>query len=129
MRRIALLHAWWFALFSVAVVLGLNILLDLVTHTLTGDIIACVYFGLYGIYCLQNYLNCREYHCLFTGPGFLLAAVFMLLRLTGIFDHGYALPYFIFALAALLGHGLEWRYVRRTGSHFRVANTHQSIDK
>ncbi|SRR5579884_336140 len=122
MRRIALLHSWWFALIATCVVFGLNVLVDLVTHTYAGDIFACVYFGAYGLYCVQNYLGCREYHCLITGPGFLLAALVMLLRVTGVFDHGYGLPYLIFALAALLGHGLEWQYARRTGSHFRTEN-------
>ena len=123
MRRIALFHSWSFALISVFVVFGLNVLVDQITHTYAGDIIACVYFGAYGLYCVQNYIGCREYHCLITGPGFLLAALVMLLRVTGVFDHGNGPPYLIFALAALVGHGLEWQYARRTGSHFRTGNT------
>ncbi len=120
MRRIALLHTFWFGILSVLVVLGLTIGLDQATHTVAGDIVALVYFGLYGLYCLQNYLGCREYHCMITSPGFLLAAVLMLLRVTGLFDHGFGIPYLVFALAALIGHGLEWRYWKHTGSRFRA---------
>ncbi len=121
MRRIALLHTWWFAIISVLLVLGLDVVLNLFTHTEAGDLVALVYFGLYGLYCLQNYFRCREYHCMITGPGFLLAAILMALRVTGLFDHGYGLPYLIFALAAITGHGLEWLHWKRTGSRFHTA--------
>ncbi|SRR6266568_5727300 len=121
MRRIALLHTWWFAIVSLLLVLGLDVGLDLLTHTLAGDLVVLLFFGLYGLYGMQNYLGCREYHCLVTGPGFLLAALLMLLRVTGIFDHGYGLPYAVFGLSALIGHSLEWRYWKRTGSRFRAA--------
>ena len=121
MRRMAWLHAFWGGVISALVILGLNIVLDQVTHTVAGGIVALVYFGLYGLYCLQNYFRCREYHCMITGPGFLLAAALMVLRVTGLFDHGFGLPYLVFALAALIGHGLEWRYWKHTGSRFRTA--------
>lgn len=120
MRRIALLHTWWFAITSLLLVFGLNYGLNMLTHATWGDLLALAYFGFYGLYCLQNYLGCREYHCLITGPGFILAALLMLLRVTGIFDHGYGLPYLVSGLAVVMGHGLEWRYWKRTGSHFRV---------
>jgi len=64
---------------------------------------------------VQNFAGCGEYHCAITGPGLLLAAVLMLLRITGVFDHGFRLPYVVFGLAALVGHALEWRYWKRTG--------------
>ena len=116
-----MLHTLWFGIVSALVVLGLNSGLDQVTHTVAGDIVALVYFGLYGLYRLQNYLGCREYHCMITGPGFLLVAVLMLLRVTGLFDHGFGIPYIVFGLAALIGHGLEWHYWKHTGSRFRAA--------
>ncbi len=127
MRRIALFHTWWFALISFLVVFGLNIGLDQLTHTKAGDVVALVYFGLYGLYCLQNYLGCREYHCLITGPGFTLAAALMLLRVFAIFDHGLGIPYLIFGLAFVLGHSLEWRYWKHTGSRFRPMGV-ESVD-
>lgn len=120
MRRIALLHTLWFGIVSVLVVLGLNIGFDQVTHTVAGDIVALMYFGLYGLYCLQNYLGCREYHSMITGPGFILAAALMLLRVTGLFDHGFGIPYIVFGLAAVIGHGLKWRYRKHTRSRFRA---------
>jgi hypothetical protein len=46
MRRIALLHTLWFGIVSVLVVLGLNSGHDQVTHTVAGDIVALMYFGL-----------------------------------------------------------------------------------
>src|SRR5579883_302223 len=107
MRLIALWHTLWGGMISTLIILALNIGLNLATHTGAGDIVALVYFGLYGLYCLQNYLRCREYHCMITGPGFLLAAILMLLRVTGLFDRGFGIPYLVFALAALIGHGLE----------------------
>jgi hypothetical protein len=42
------------------------------------------------------------------------------MRITGIFDHGFGVPYLVFAAVTLLGHGLEWRYWRRTGSKYRL---------
>ncbi len=121
MRRIALFHSLWFAVLSALVIFGCDVLLNMLTHSLAGDVVATVYFGLYGLYCLQNYLACREVHCMITAPGFLLAAILMLLRITGLFDHGYGVPYIMFGLSALLGHGLEWSYAKRTGSRFRTA--------
>ncbi len=54
-------------------------------------------------------------------PGYLLAALLMILRDTGVFDHGFGVLYLVFAAATLLGHVLEWRYRRRTGSKYRLA--------
>jgi hypothetical protein len=36
----------------------------------------------------------------------------------GIFDRGFGPPYIVFALSAVIGHGLEWRYMKKTGSKF-----------
>jgi hypothetical protein len=125
-RRISVLHAWWFVMLMFLVVFGLNILLDDFTHALAGDVIPLVYFGFYGLYCLQNYLGCRAYHCLITGPGFIFATVLMLLRVTGFFDHSFGIPYIVFALTLVIGHGLEWRYWKRTGRRFRCLTAGQS---
>ncbi len=118
MRRIPLFHEWWFAICSVLIVEALDIFIDQATHSITGDYLGIAFMALYGVYCLQNYVACREVHCAVTGPGFLLAASLMVLRDTGTFDHGVGLPYLAILLAALAGCGLEWRYARRTGSHF-----------
>jgi hypothetical protein len=118
MRRISLLHSVRFALFSPVIALTLNYVVNLATASNAGDNLATVYFALYGIYCLQNFIRCREYHCMITGPGFLLASLLMIFRDTMIFDHGFGLPYVVFTVVALIGHTLEWRYVQRSGSHF-----------
>ncbi len=118
MRRIPLLHTAWFLLILPLVMMGLNYLINNLTGSHWGDYLATAYFALYGIYCLQNFTCCREFHCAITGPGFLLAAVLMILRDTGSFDHGFVLPYLVFGLALAIGYLLEWGYARRTGSHF-----------
>ncbi|HLI05746.1 MAG TPA: hypothetical protein VKV40_04185 [Ktedonobacteraceae bacterium] len=118
MVRLPVLHTRWFVFGSVLLVFGLNVLLDLFTHSFLGDLPGLLYFAAFGFYCLQNFVGCREYHCMITGPGFTLAALVMLLRIIGIFDHGFGLPYLIGALASLIGFTLEWRYWKRTGSHF-----------
>jgi len=84
-----------------------------------GDYIAAVYFAVYSAYCTANYFSCREVHCLVTGPGFLMAALLMALRIASVFDHGYGFPYLVFLAAAVLGHSIERIYARRTGSRFR----------
>ncbi len=118
MRRVPLFHSVWFALLSPLILFAVNYEANSVTASNAGDYFASLYFGLYGIYCLQNFIACGEYHCLITGPGFMLAALLMVLRDVEVFDHGVGPPYIVFALAALLGHALEWQYSRRTGSHF-----------
>ena len=49
----------------------------------------------------------------------MLAAGLMIVRDTHVFDHGYGSPYLVVGLVALIGHLLEWRYWRRTGTRFR----------
>ncbi len=120
MYRIPLLHTLWFAIPATLIVASLNAGLNTLTHSYWGDALTVVYFTGYGLYCLQNYRGCREYHCAITGPGFLLAAGVMLVRDIGLFDHGIGVPYLVFVAAACLGFCLEWRYWKRTGSHFRT---------
>jgi hypothetical protein len=124
--RLSFVFSLWFGIPATLVVLGLNVLLDRATGAQWGDELATAYFALYGLVCVQNYLACREYHCLITGPGFLLAAVAMVLRDTGVFDHGFGVPYLVFFAAALLGHTLECRYARRTGSKYRLSTQPRS---
>src|SRR5260370_40876767 len=113
MRRMALLHTLWFGIVSTLVVLGLTSGLDQVTHTVAGDGVALMYFGLYGLYCRQNYRGCREYHCMITGPGFILAAALMLLRVTDLFDHGSCIRYLVISPAAVIGPVLARPYRNR----------------
>lgn len=123
MRRIPLLHSLWFAIPATLIVAALNSVINTLTHSYWGDALTLVYFTSYGLYCLQNYALCREYHCAITGPGFLLAAVVLLVRDLGLFDHGLGLPYLVFAAAACLGCLLEWQFWKRTGSHFRTTSS------
>ncbi len=118
MRRIPLLHSLWFAIPATLIVEASDAGLNSLTHSYWGDALTVAYFAAYGLYCLQNYLGCREIHCAITGPGFLLAAGVMLLRDVGIFDQGIGVPYLVFAAAAGLGCLLEWQYWKRTRSHF-----------
>lgn len=121
MRRIPLLHSLWFAISATLIVSAGTAGLDQLTRSHWGDALTVAYFAAYGLYCVQNYLHCREVHCLITGPGFLLAAAMMLLRDLGVYDHGLALPYLVFGAAACCGCMLEWLHWKQTGSHFRAA--------
>jgi len=104
--RIPLLHA-------PVVAYGLTILIFVldgwaVAHGAAwGDVIAAVFMGFYGIYCTQNYVGCREPHCAITGPGFLIAALLVILRLTHVHDAGFILPWVVFGLVSLIGHTIE----------------------
>lgn len=117
MRRIPLLHSLWFAIPVTLLVEAATAGLDQITHSQWGDALTIGYFAAYGLYCLQNYLQCREVHCLITGPGFLLAAGLMLVRALGLVDYSLGVPYLVFAAAACVGCLLEWRHWQRTGSH------------
>jgi hypothetical protein len=119
MRRIPLLHSLWFAIPATLLVYAGTDGLDRLTRSHGGDALTVAYFAAYGLYCVQNYLHCREMHCLITGPGFLLAAGTMLARDLGPFDYGLGVPYLVFGAAACGGCLLEWQYWMRTGSHFR----------
>ncbi len=125
MRRIPLLHSWWFAIPATLIVSAGNEGLNTLTHSYWGDALTLVYFTGYGLYCLQNYWGCREVHCAITGPGFLLAAGMMVLRDIGLFDHGIGVPYLVFTAAVCLGFCLEWQHLKRTGSHFRITSVEQ----
>jgi hypothetical protein len=92
MRRIPLLHSLWFAIPVTLVVDAGNVVVDQLTRSYWGDALTVVYFAAYGLYCVQNYLNCREAHCLITGPGFLLAAGVMLVRDLGLVQYGIGCP-------------------------------------
>ena len=120
MLRLSLLHSWWFGVSSFVIVSALDSLLDQLTHSVAGDVLGIVFVGFYGVYCLQNFVACREIHCAFTGPGFLLAAGLLVLRAIGIVALSVGVPYLVALVAALVGCGLEWEYARRTGSHFLV---------
>ncbi len=67
-----------------------------------------------------------ERRLMITGPGFLLAALLMLLRITSVLDLGYGVPYLVFVLAVIVGHSLEWSYHRRSGSRFRTRSESKS---
>ena len=83
-----------------------------------GQWLGLAWFILYGIYCVQNFLACREVHCAITGPGFLLAALLAVLRLLGIANYDPMFPWTVFAVAALGGKVVEFLYERRHGSSF-----------
>lgn len=83
-----------------------------------GQWLGLGWFILYAIYCVQNFLVCREVHCAITGPGFLLAALLAALRLGGIATYDPMFPWTIFAAAAVCGKCVEYLYERRHGSTF-----------
>ncbi|PZR56946.1 MAG: hypothetical protein DLM53_01095 [Candidatus Eremiobacter antarcticus] len=113
--RIQLFHNRWF-----------NITLALLVSALDGyangrsqrwgDWLATGLFGLYAVYCAQNFLHCREVHCAITAPGFFGAAALMALRLTGAAHYSYGLPWLVFVVAACVGFCIEYIYESRTGT-------------
>jgi len=62
---------------------------------------------LYGAYCMQNYVACKEIHCGFTGPGFTLAGLLMLVRTTAGAPISLEVPWLVFAAAACIGFCVE----------------------
>jgi hypothetical protein len=84
-----------------------------------GLALASGYLAFLGSYCLLNFRQCRETHCVITGPGWTLAA---LLGLAAVAAPGSALSWYgatgesVAAIAiCVLGYGLEWRVAARTG--------------
>jgi hypothetical protein len=87
-----------------------------------GPAIASTYVTVIGVYCLLNFLHCRETHCAVTGPGFLLTAAggFAAALLPGPvlswYRPGPEAIVFLAFLAA--GYGLEQAVAVRTGRRF-----------
>ncbi len=84
-----------------------------------GLAIASTYVTAIGVYCLLNFLRCRETHCAVTGPGFVLTAA---LGFAAALAPGPALSWYrtsteaIVYLAVLAaGYGLEQAVAARTG--------------
>jgi hypothetical protein len=84
-----------------------------------GLAIASVYVTVIGMYCLLNFLQCRETHCCVTGPGFTLAA---LLGFAAALVPGPALSWYrtgpeaaVYLVVLAAGYALEWAVAARTG--------------
>ncbi|HET9972836.1 MAG TPA: hypothetical protein VFQ68_31695 [Streptosporangiaceae bacterium] len=84
-----------------------------------GLAVASGYVTVAGLYCLLNFLQCRETHCSVTGPGFLLAAAagFAAVLLPGTvlswYRTGTEAAAYLVILAA--GYALERAVAARTG--------------
>jgi hypothetical protein len=84
-----------------------------------GLAIASTYVTAIGLYCVLNFLRCRETHCAVTGPGFLLAAA---LGFAAVLMPGSALSWYRTSTEALVylvilaaGYCLEQAVAARTG--------------
>jgi hypothetical protein len=84
-----------------------------------GLAVASVYVTVTGTYCLLNFLQCRETHCVVTGPGFLVAA---LLGFAAALVPGPALSWYrtgleaaVYLVALAAGYALERAVAARTG--------------
>jgi len=84
-----------------------------------GLAIASTYVTVIGVYCLLNFLRCRETHCAVTGPGFLLTAA---LGFAAALVPGSALSWYrtgtettVFLVILAAGYGLEQAVAARTG--------------
>ena len=84
-----------------------------------GLAIASTYVTVIGVYCLLNFLRCRETHCAVTGPGFLLTAG---LGFAAALVPGSALSWYrtgteaiVYLVVLAAGYGLEQAVAARTG--------------
>ena len=84
-----------------------------------GLAIASMYVSVIGVYCLLNFLRCREAHCAVTGPGFLLTAA---LGFAAALAPGPALSWYrmgteavVYLVILAAGYGLEQAVAARTG--------------
>ena len=84
-----------------------------------GLAIAGMYVIVIGVYCVLNFLRCRETHCAVTGPGFLLAAA---LGFAAALVPGPALSWYRTGTEAIVylvilgaGYAVEWAVAARTG--------------
>jgi hypothetical protein len=115
--RISLLHDLRFAI-------ALSVIVSVLDNNVArrgavwGDWLAFLLFAFYGIYCVQNFLSCREVHCSITGPGFVSAALLVLLRLSGYGHYETWLPWNVFVLSWVVGLVAEYFYEKRTGTVF-----------
>jgi hypothetical protein len=81
-----------------------------------GDLLALVYFVAYAWYCIQNFVACGEVHCAVTGPAFAISAILIILRILGVRDIGYALPWEVVICAVIIGYGIQTFYSMRHGT-------------
>jgi len=84
-----------------------------------GLAIASAYLTAIGVYCVLNFLRCRETHCAVTGPGFLLAAA---LGFVAALVAGWALSWYrtgteaiVYLVLLAAGYAVEWAVAVRTG--------------
>ena len=115
--RIPLLHSLWFSIGGSVAIATLDARAN-ASGALWGQWLAFGWFMMYGVYCVQNFLTCREVHCAVTGPGFLAAAIVALVRLAGIGKLDPMLPWDIFVATAVIGWLVEFGYEKRHGTTF-----------
>jgi len=84
-----------------------------------GLAIASAYVTSIGVYCVLNFLRCRETHCAVTGPGFLLTAA---LGFAASLVPGPALSWYrtgteaiVYLVILAAGYAVEWAVAARTG--------------
>jgi hypothetical protein len=84
-----------------------------------GLAIASTYVTAVDVYCLLNFLRCRETHCAVTGPGFLLTAAlgFAAALVPGPVLSGYrtGTETVVYLVVLAVGYGLEQAVAARTG--------------
>jgi hypothetical protein len=77
--------------------------------SIAGGIVAALLFLGYSMYCVQNFLRCREIHCAVTGPGFLIAALLETLRLFGVAIQP-SWPWAVFVGSYVVGMTVEYAF-------------------
>lgn len=87
-----------------------------------GLAVASGYVTVTGLYCLMNFLHCRETHCSVTGPGFLLAGM---LGFAAALAPGPVLSWYrtgtegaVYLAVLAVGYALQRAVAARTGRRF-----------
>jgi len=100
--RIERLHGWIVPVVLAVIVADVNFFLDAAVGD-RADVVGVIFFVLFGIYGLQSLWTRRDPAMIVSVLGAVAATALMLLRETGVWDHGYLLPYLVFIGFVLAG--------------------------
>jgi len=66
--------------------------------------------------CMANWLRNRSFHCVITGPLFLIAAILFLVGSLGIARVNVSLVWSLLSVGICIAFCLEWKYAKRSAS-------------
>ena len=104
--RIERLHGWIIPVVLAVLVADLNFFLDAAISD-RADVVGVIFFILFGLYGFQSLWTRRDAATMVWVLGAAVAAALMLLRETGVWDHGYIPPYLVFIGFVVAGEALR----------------------